>query len=217
MPIPLLICVNLLPIGTYFCVLGLIHASRSPLVTTGPRDFLALAFALSGLSITGPLHFILHSRLLPEFLFHSRLAAVVLYLILVAALLPRGFETLVIYNTQESAVQAVVRSVLQSLGVNFREVPGGWMMSDRGVSIEMEPFPALRMVTLHFRGLHDRPLYNHVHSELSRLLAEQQTSRSMIGLGLAAAGGMVLALPVWILARDPATIAAALRAMIGGS
>src|SRR5262245_48997288 len=207
----LIICANLLPIGTYLCVLGLFHSIGRPLVATGARDYLALALALSGLIITGPIDYILHGRMLPDFLVHSHLIGLVIYALLVAALFPRGHEKLVIYNCQLSYVVEAVHAILQRLGHKFQEVPGGWILAERGVSLECDSFGGLNNVTLHFHGMRDRQLFCDMHKQLLEVLAAKRTGWSLVGLAMAAAGGLVLAFPVWVVARDPQNIVAAIR------
>jgi hypothetical protein len=215
LPAALMICANLLPIGTYFCVLGLLHALRRPLVTTGFRDYLALALALSGLTINGPINWVMHSRILPEVLGDSRWLGIVLYVVLVTALLPRGQETLVIYNCSESAVAVAVRGILERLAIPFQEVPGGWIMAQRGMSLELDSFPALQNVTLQFRGLRDRELFRRLQTDLAEELAPSRSPLSLVGTLMAAVGGVVLAMPVWLIARYPQDIAALVREVLG--
>src|SRR5438093_3839764 len=149
----ILICANLLPIGTYLCVLGLLHALRRPLITTGVRDFVALALALAGLAVTPSIDYLMHGHVPTRFFIDIRWVSLWLYLVLVAALAPRSFETLVIYNCSELTVIEAVRGTFERLGARAQEVPGGWMLSDQGMSLEIESFPALRNVSLHFRGM----------------------------------------------------------------
>ena len=214
MPDHLVICAFLLPIGTYLTVLGLLHTVGRPLVTTGVRDYLALAIALSGLVITGPIDYILHYRMLPDFLVHSHWIGLGLYLLLVAALLPRSHEKLIIYNSSEPSVVGAIRTFLGQSGLTFQELPGGWVLPERGVSLELDSFPAFRNVTLRFHGMRDREFFRKLHDELVELLAATRTGWSAVGLCLAAAGGMLLAFPVWILARDPENIVALFRQVL---
>ena len=214
MPNHIIICVNLLPIGTYLCVLGLFHTIGRPLITTGVRDYLALAVALSGLVITGPIDYILHYRMLPDFLVHSHWIGIGLYLLFVAALLPRSHEKLIIYNCSEQSVAAALRTILGQSGLTFQELPGGWILPERGVSLELDSFPALRNLTLRFHGMRDRVLFGNIHDELAELLSASRTGWSLVGLCMAAAGGIVLAFPVWILAQDPQNIVALFRQVL---
>ena len=206
-----LICMNLMPIGTYFCVLGLLHAAGRPLVTTGMRDFLALALALAGLAITGPVHVVLHSRLLPGPLSHAWWAGPLLYLLLVSMLAPRSFETLVIYNGSEATVAAAMRTILERLSIRFQEAPGGWMLQERGLLVELDSLPVLHNVSVNLRGMRDIALFRQVQRELGDLLAANPAGWHWVGIAMAAMGGMLLALPIWLLARDPQTITVLFR------
>ncbi len=214
MPGQVVVCTNLLPIGTYLCVLGLFHAIGRPLLTTGVRDYLALALALAGLMVTGPIDYILHSRMLPDFLVHSHLFGFGLYLLLVAAFLPRSHERLIIYNCTESSVVAAMRAVFDRSSLKHQEVPGGWILPDRGVSLELDSFPALKNSSVYFRGIRDRELFIQIHDDLIELLSATRSGWSLTGLCMAAAGGLVLAFPVWELARDPQNIVALIRQVL---
>jgi hypothetical protein len=207
----ILICANLLPIGTYLCVLGLLHATRRPLVTTGVRDFVALALALAGLAVTPSIDYLMHGHVPARSIIDIRWVSLWLYLVLIAALAPRSFETLVIYNCSELTAIAAIRSIFERMGLRAQEVPGGWMLSDQGMSLEIDNFPALRNVSLHFRGMRDRAMYWRLYDELAGSLALTHTGRSYAGFLLAAAGGMILAFPVWVLARDSEALATLFR------
>jgi hypothetical protein len=214
MPDHFVICVNLLPIGSYLCVLGLFHTLGRPLITTGVRDYLALAVAIAGLVITGPIDYVLHYRMLPDFLVHSHWIGLALYLLLVAALLPRSHEKLIVYNSSEPAVAAAVRTALGQRNMAVQELPGGWIMPERGVSLELDSFPALRNVTLRFHGMRDRELFHAIHNGIAETLTAARTGWSVVGLVMAAGGGAVLAFPVWILAQDPQNIVAMFRQVL---
>lgn len=211
---PLWICVNLLPIGTYFCILALVQATRRPLVTTGRRNFLALAVALSGLVISGPIDLALHSRLLPLTVVSTPWAGVVLYIVFVAALFPGSYRSLVIYNASQEAVAGAVGKVLDRRGWKYKEVPSGWILPDRGVHLEIDEFSALANVMLHFRSLSDRELYLEIQGGLMELLSETRARWSLPGLVLGVAGGVVLAFPVWIVASDSHDLASLVQQVI---
>ncbi len=203
----LLISINLLPIGIYLCALGLLHAAGRPVVMTGVRDFLLLAFAVSGLVINGPLGLLLHSRLMPGFVAHTHWFALPVYVVLVAALAPRSLEKLVAYNCSESTLASALRAILDRAGVRYQELPGSWVLPDRGLVLELDGFPALANTTLVFRGAPDRALYQRIARELPELIRASRTGWSFLGFIMAAAGGMIVALPIWTLARNPAVLA----------
>jgi hypothetical protein len=215
MPIPLLISANLLPIGTYLCVLGLLHATGRPLVTTGVRDFVALALALSGLAVTPTLDYLLNGPAGGSII-DVRWVCTGLYLVLVAALAPRRYETLIVYNCSEPTVASAMRGVWERLGVRAQDVPGGWLLSDQGLGIGIDAFPALHNVSVHLSGTRDRSLYQRVHGELAAALATTRSGRSLAGFIMASAGGLILAFPVWVLAHDPRGLGGLVRQVMGG-
>jgi len=210
----LMICANLVPIGIYFTVLGVLLAVGRPLVTTGSRDYAALALALAGLAINGPINYLLHCRIFPEVMGASAWVGLILYLVIVAALWPRSQESLIVYNGESAVVAASVCEILQRHGIPYTEAPGGWLIPQRGVSIAMDDFPPLSNVTLHFRGLRDRELFEHLQADLASLLEPARARRSVIGLVMASVGTVIVAMPVWMVANHPQNIAALVREVL---
>jgi hypothetical protein len=202
MPIQLIICVMLVPVGAYFCLLGLLHASGRAWVTTGVRDYLALVVALSGLITTGPIQVLLHSEFVPLFVSRHWWLAPTVYCLLAAVFVPRSCSTLVIYNVEESAVAAAIRRILERSVGQVQESPGAWMLVERGVRIELDPFVPLSNVVVHFRGT-DRELYWRLYRELPAELSGEASNWSVPGLTLGAAGGVLIAFPMWVLAASP--------------
>lgn len=210
----LLICTNLLPIGTYFCILALIHATARPLVTTGRRNYLALALALSGLVINQPIAVILHSRLLPPAIVHNPWAGFVLYIVLVAAVIPKSYQTLVVYNASQRSVAAAVRAVLDRLGWETKELPGGWFLPGREVHLEIDTFDSMDNVWLEFRGLADRELYLQMRTGLTEHLSATRSRWSVTGLVLGVSGAIIVAVPVSIIASDGEGLASLVHKML---
>ena len=51
---PLNLCIMLGPVGIYLILIGSLNLGRRPFLTTGARDLLALAIAISGFVLIGP-------------------------------------------------------------------------------------------------------------------------------------------------------------------
>jgi hypothetical protein len=62
--------------------------------------------------------------------------------------------------------------------------------------------------------MRDRDLFRHVYHQLTESLGTKQSGRSFVGFLMATTGLLVLAFPVWIVARDPQIIVAAIREVI---
>src|SRR5438477_13127575 len=112
---PLHLCIALGPLATYLLVLGVINLSRRPLLTTGARDAAALALALVGLVVAGPMELFLVEEaavLYGGWIWAIMLVAYFLFVALVTLLLrPR----LVIYNTTLEQVRPIVADVASRL------------------------------------------------------------------------------------------------------
>jgi len=76
-----------LPVATYFLLLGTLRCLRRPLVTSGSRDLAAVAVAVSGLIVMGPLHLFFPSTAAAQLGWLVWLVLGMLYVLFVALIL----------------------------------------------------------------------------------------------------------------------------------
>jgi hypothetical protein len=207
MPAGLRICVNLLPIGAYFFGLGLLHISGRAMVTTSVRNYLALALALAGLVITGPIEFLCDSRLIPSILWRLPGFSPVLYLLLVTVFVPRPFETIVVLNVSRDAVTAAMRAAIERTGLPFEEVAVNRIAVDKRLLIEIDVSDALHSAAVQFRGPHVPDLFLLVKREMAAALRAAPSEWSLAGFTLGLASVVILALPIAIIVADPIGLA----------
>jgi uncharacterized membrane protein len=113
-PFPLLIA--LLPLATYLLVLGLMRAQRKPLVTTNIRDAAALAIAVSGLVMIGPIHLFFPSAAAAELGWVVWVVLAVFYGLCVTLLLLSLRPKIVVYGIKESELMQNLQQVAAALG-----------------------------------------------------------------------------------------------------
>lgn len=205
MPESVFYCLNLLPLGIYLTLLGLIHVTGRSFVTTGVRDYLALVLALSGPVVNGPIAVLLRSRIFPlaDTLVDTLWGGALIYLAAIVFLTPRPYSRLVIYNVSESSVAAEMEKVLDQLAVPFQSLPGGWLLSEARIRLDLEAHHWMHNVTLEFRGQVAAKLFQQIREGLSSALELRPASGSVAAIALTLAGTLVLAFPIWHLAADP--------------
>src|SRR4051812_33232944 len=112
---PLHLGIALGPLATYFLAIGAINLSSRPVLTSGGRDAAALAVALMGLVVAGPMELFLVEEaavLYGTWVWAIMLAAYVLLVSLIVLLLrPR----LIIYNIALDQVRPIVVDVVVRL------------------------------------------------------------------------------------------------------
>jgi len=124
---PLRIAIAMIPIGTYFVVIGLIRLKKSPTVVSRPLDVLLLGMACVGIVAVGPLELFFPRAafsVVGNWVWLVLLSLYSLLVLLIAFHYPPG---IVIYGTAKEAVKSIVKSSyaannvdLEWLGDSFR-------------------------------------------------------------------------------------------------
>src|SRR5436190_14832984 len=142
------IAIALGPLATYLLVLGVINLSSRPLLTTGGRDVAALAMAVAGLIVVGPMELFLVEEaavLYGGWVWAIMLAAYALLVVLVVLLLrPR----LVIYNITLEQLRPLLADAVARLDTDTRWAGESLVMPQLGVQLHVEAAPLLKNVQL---------------------------------------------------------------------
>jgi len=214
-PDSLHVCIALGPVAMYALVIGAIHLSARPLVTSGRRDAAALAVALSGLVAAGPMElFMVESAAVywGAWVWPILLAAYALCAALIILVMrPR----LVIYNVTPEVLRPVLEDVVARLDSHAAWAGDSLVMPQLDVQLHIEPLPILKTVQL-IAAAPRQEVYGwrRLELELAQALRGSSSSRSALGvywLGL----GLVMACAItWYLASDTAAVAQAWNNML---
>jgi hypothetical protein len=209
------VAIALGPLATYLLVLGVINLSSRPLLTTGGRDAAALAIAIAGLVLAGPMELFLVEEaavLYGGWVWAIMLAAYALLVVLVTLLLrPR----LVIYNITLEQLRPLLADVVARLDTNSRWAGESLVMPQLGVQLHVEAAPLLKNVQLVSSGP-QQSLYGwrQLESELSAALRRTRTGPNPLGVSLLSFGVLMAVAITFVLARDPGSVLQALNEML---
>jgi hypothetical protein len=133
------------PLAVYLLLLGMVHVSRRPLLTTGSRDFYALGLAVSGMMVVGPLELFMPERASSPIAWLLLLA---LYSMCLTFLILMIRPRLVIYNVTVEQMRQALAAVITRLSLEHRWAGDSLSLPGLGVQLNVEKFPAMRNVSL---------------------------------------------------------------------
>jgi hypothetical protein len=212
---PLHVAIALGPLATYLLVLGGINLSSRPLMTTGGRDAAALAIAIAGLVIVGPMELFLVEEaavLYGAWVWAIMLAAYALVVLLVVLLLrPR----LVIYNITLEQLRPVLADVVARLDTQTRWAGESLAMPQLGVQLYVDASPLVKSVQLVSSGSQQNLTgWRQLEVQLAEALRRTRTTPNPYGVSLISFGLLMAAAITYVLARDPGEVMQALNEML---
>jgi uncharacterized membrane protein len=214
---PLHLSIALGPLAVYLILLGLINLSSRPQLTTGARDTAALAVALCGLVVVGPMELFLPERAAVHFGGGSVvwLMLLALYALLVCLLLLTLRPRLVIYNATIEQIRPTLLQVISGLDGDAHWVGDSVMMPHLGVQLHVEPFFPMRTVLLVSSG--PRQIYagwQKLESALAAAFRKTSSPPSPYGVSLVLLGLLMVALMTFSVVQDTPSVAQSLSEML---
>ncbi|MDG2380507.1 MAG: hypothetical protein P8N76_02430 [Pirellulaceae bacterium] len=209
---PLHLCIAMGPLGVYLLLIGWLNLSQSPFVTTGTRDVLALAIAISGFVIAGPMELFMPETAAVFFRAWIWPPLICLYLLCAtfAAMLTR--PRLVIYNVTAEQLHPVLEGVAAKLDDNRCWVGQTLMLPNRGVHLNIESFPAMRNIQLtSVGGQQDLGGWRLVEQELRLRLKGMKVGINPRGFSFLFFGLLIAILIGYSVATKPLEVAEALN------
>jgi hypothetical protein len=208
---PFRLCVAFGPVAMYLLLLGAVNLSRRPLLVSGVRDAAALALAISGLVIIGPLELFFPFEAAVRLGPHVWLLLLALYtmgLVLVLLLLrPR----LVIYNISVDKLRPILAELVDRLDPGARWAGDSLVLPKLGVQLYVDNFAALRSVSLiSAGGNQSHPGWRRLETTLGDALAREDVARNPRGMSLMSAGLLIIVGIVIAIAQNPQAVAQSL-------
>jgi hypothetical protein len=212
---PLHVTIALLPLAMYLILLGAIHLSPRPFLTTGGRDLAALAVAVSGLIVVGPMELFLSesaAALYGGWVWVIMLTAYGLSVVLLALIVrPR----LIVYNIMPQQLRPLVVAAAGKLDSEASWAGESLNLPQLGVQLHLEAQQSAKNVQLVSSGPQQNIYgWRRLELELGSLLAGVRTRPNRVGfvwilLGILAIGGIT-----WSLAKNSSNVAQALNEML---
>jgi hypothetical protein len=212
---PLHLAIALGPLATYLLVLGVINLQTRPLVTSGSRDAAALAVALSGLVVAGPMELFLVEE--AAVLYGAGVWAMMLaaYWLVASLAILLMRPRLVIYNIAIEQLRPVLAQVAAQLDSEARWVGDSIVLPQLHVQLGIENFPMLQNVQLVSIGSQQSLAgWQRLEAALAGALRKSRSPRNAFGV-VAASLSVLLATVITVaLASDPAGAVQALGEML---
>ena len=215
---PFRLCLALGPVAVYLLLLGAINMFRRPFLVSGGRDTAVLGLAVSGLAIVGPVELLFPVAASVSFGATTVwVCLIALYtLCLVFALLmlrPR----LVVYNIAPSEFRPILAELAMELDSESRWAGDALLMPRLGVHLYLESAALMRNVSLRSAG----PNQSHqgwwqLESALETALAEVKVARNPCGLFIVAAGVLLSAALLGVVASNPQGVTQTLAEIFNG-
>ena len=208
---PFRLCLALGPVAIYVSLIGAINTFRRPFLVSGTRDTAALALAVSGLVIVGPVE--LFFPLAASFRFGAFIWVLLaaLYALCVVLVLLLSRPRLVIYNISNDELRPILSSVVADLDPEARWAGDSLSLPNLGVQLHVDGLTAMRNVSLNSIGpKQHQPGWLRLEQALEAALSRMEVPRNSQSISLIAAGGLLILAVILAIAFDPQAVAQSL-------
>jgi hypothetical protein len=180
-------------------------------LVSGGRDAAALALAVSGLAIIGPIELFFPFTAAARFGPHVWLLLLALYALCVVLVLLLLRPRLVIYNIAVDKLRPILAELVEKLDAEARWAGDSLVLPGLGVNLYIDNFPALRSASLiSAGGDQSHQGWRRLETALGDALAREDIARNPRGLSLLGAGLLMVAVIVLTIAHDPQALAQSL-------
>jgi hypothetical protein len=205
------LCLAFGPVAMYLLLLGAVNLSRRTLLVSGGRDVAALALAISGLVIIGPMELFFPFAAATRFGPNVWLLLLALYAMSVALVLLLLRPRLVIYNISADKLRPILADLVEHLDPAARWAGDSLVLPTLGVQLYVDSFAAMRCASLVSAGGHQSQQgWRHLETALGDALAREEFTRNPRGLALLGIGLGIIAAIVLAIAKNPQVIAQSL-------
>jgi hypothetical protein len=191
------------PVAIYLLLLGAVNLSRRPLLVSGGRDAAALALAVSGMVVVGPIELFapLGAAQAGPYVWLLLLALYVLCATLILLLLrPR----LVIYNISVDKLRPVLATLVEQLDSDARWAGDGLVLPGLGVQLYVDGFGLFRGASLISAGGHQSHSgWRRLEKALGHALTREEVTRNPGGLTLMVVAMLIVAAILFTIVENP--------------
>ena len=212
MPIdPFRLCVALGPVAMYLLLLGAVNLSRRSLLVSGVRDAAALALAVSGLVVIGPMELFFPFESAVRLGSYVWLLLLALYVMCVVLWLLLLRPRLIIYNSSADKLRPILADVVNQFDADARWAGDSLAIPGLGIQLYIDAFTPLRSVSLVSAGGNQSHAgWRRLEAALRVALAREEVGRNPRGLILIVAGLLCVAGIVLAIAHNPEAVARSL-------
>jgi hypothetical protein len=206
------LAIALIPLALYLILLGGIHLRGRPFVTTGGKDVAALAIAISGFAVVGPMELFFPEPAAREIGGLVWVLMMTFYalcsMLTVLVLKPR----LIIYNVSYERLRPVLGEIVPKLDSDARWAGECLVLPNLAIQLHLESSSVTRNAQLIATGTRQGlEGWKRLESELAAALRDRNSPRNPLGVSLSIAGVALMCCVLLLLARDSEAVAQSLK------
>ena len=203
------------PLAMYFVALGIINLGSRPVVVRGSRETAALALALVGFVLIGPIALFFPEAAANQFGPKVWLLLLAFYILSVFLWILVSRPRLVIYNVDPVELRKLLTEVAIEVDPDARWAGDNLALPQRGVQLHVEDHPRMRNVTLLAVGAEQSPSgWRALEQALRGAARNRLRGRNPRGVSLLSGGLVMLAAIVYRTLENPQAIAEGLLDML---
>ena len=208
---PFRLCLALGPVAVYVLLLGALNLSRRPLLVSGTRDAAALALAVSGFVIIGPIELFFPQAAAATFGTFVWVLLLTFYALCVLMVLLLLRPRLVIYNVSADQFRPILADLVEKLDANARWAGDSLVLPGLGIQLHVDSAAPIRNVSLSSVGPRQNYLgWRRLELSLRAALEEVEVVRNPRSLLLVGTAGAIIALLVVVIYDNPDAVAQAM-------
>ena len=212
---PLNLCIALVPVSIYLLVIGRLNLGRRPFLTTGTRDLMALAVAVSGFALVGPIQLFLPQAATDYFGGWIWLPLILLYLFCAVLLSMLTRPRLVVYNITPEHLRPLLENVVSGLDPQRRWAGSSLASPGLGIQLNIEAVPTMRNVQLvAVGGEQDLNGWRQLETALKKAVREMPVPANPRGISFVFLGTLIVLLVAYIMYSQPQQVAQSLQDLL---
>jgi hypothetical protein len=204
---PFRLCLTLGPLAVYLLLIGSINLGRRPFLVHGRRDAAALAMAVAGLVIVGPIELLFPPAAIAWLGPLAWLYLLVIYSLSVTVLMVLARPRLVIYNIPLDQLRPIFAELVPKLDPDARWAGDSLSLPNLGVQLHVDNVAMLRNISLVAVGVSQSHAgWRRLEQALADALRGVEVRRNPHGYNMLTTGLILVAVLVVFIARDPAGV-----------
>lgn len=201
------LCLAFGPVAIYLLLMGAINLTRRPFLVTGGREIAALAVAVLGLVIVGPIELFFPTSAAVRFGVYIWVLLLTLYALVVVLLLLTLRPRITVYNISLDELRPILADLVTQLDTDARWAGDSLMLPTLKVQLYLDPTVGMRNVSLIALGPEqDAAGWRRLEQGLIQALAGFEVPRNPRGYSFVVAGVITVALLTLAIARAPEAV-----------
>lgn len=141
-------CLSLIPLAVYFLLLGIIHASRRPLLLSGSEDIALLCSAASGMVFAGPMNLFFPINAAIQYGTYIWLILAIFYILITLLIILYSRPRLIVYNIDIATLKEILEKIANRLDEQSTWAGDSLYIPHEEIDLHLEFVSGLNNVTI---------------------------------------------------------------------